>query len=235
MSDATAGAEHLIRYISFRAAMAAVTAFSISMLFGPFLIRCLSQWKIFENQGKSDSEVLNELGTRRPSVPTMGGVIILLAILVSTLLWGRLDNRFIQLGLLGTLGFGIIGFIDDYIKLVYFDRKGLRAASKFVLQLAISAALTLAIFVLLRNMARPELMHVYAPVGRNLFIDLGFLSGAVFFLFALFLIVGTSNAVNLTDGLDGLAPGCLLIASVAMAVVSYMSGRVDFSKYLNIV
>jgi len=233
IDDAALAADHLIRYISFRAAMAAVTAFVISMLCGPLLIRLLSRRKIFEAQGKSDSDVLNKLDRDRPKIPTMGGAIILLALLISTLLWGRLDNRFIQLGLLGTAGFGIIGFIDDYIKLVYYERKGLRAASKLILQLAISVALTLAIFVLLRNTGRPEMMHVYSPLGRDLFINLGFLGGIGFFLFALLLIVGTSNAVNLTDGLDGLAPGCLLISSVAMAVVCYVAGRIDVSEYLH--
>ncbi|MHC4943357.1 MAG: phospho-N-acetylmuramoyl-pentapeptide-transferase [Planctomycetota bacterium] len=229
------GAFNIFRYISFRAAMAAVTAFAISMIFGPPLIRLLKSKKVYEEQCKTDSDELNERRKDRPAIPTMGGCIILLALLVSTLLWGRLDNRFILLGLLGTVGFGIIGFIDDYIKLMYFDRKGLRTASKFFLQIAVSVALTFAIYVLLRNAGNPEFMHVYSPIGKNLYVNLGFWGGIGFFFFALLLIVGTSNAVNLTDGLDGLAPGCLLIASVAMAVVCYMAGRVDFSQYLHIV
>jgi phospho-N-acetylmuramoyl-pentapeptide-transferase len=220
--------------ISFRAAMAAVIAFALSIYFGPMLIRLLKRQKIIEEKSKSDSAVLNIKSSKRPDIPTMGGSIILLAILGSTLLCGDLGNRYIQLGLLGTVGFGIIGFIDDYIKLMYRDRKGLTSRSKFVLQFAVSAALTFAIWVLMIKKPEPELMHVYSPIGRDLFIDLGFLGGAGFFLFALVLIVGTSNAVNLTDGLDGLAPGCMLITSVAMAVICYLVGRQDFTEYLNI-
>jgi phospho-N-acetylmuramoyl-pentapeptide-transferase len=228
------GAFNIFRYISFRAAMAAVTAFIISILFGPTVIRILKQKNIIEAERKSDSDKLNKLREGRPDIPTMGGCIILLALLVSTLFWGRLDNRFILLGLLGTLGFGIIGFIDDYIKLVYYDQKGLKGGSKFRLQIAVSLALTFAIFVLLKKMDQPEMMRVYLPVGKMLYIGLGFWGGAIFFLVALFVIVGTSNAVNLTDGLDGLAPGCMLITSVAMAVICYVTGRVDFTEYLGI-
>jgi len=235
----------IFRYISFRAAMAAITAFVISILIGPYLIRLLKNKKVIEEECQTESEQLNKLRMKtrqnnvnsesRSSIPTMGGVIILLAILVATLLWGDLENRFIQLGLLGTVGFGIIGFIDDYIKLVYFNRKGLRSKSKFFLQTAISAALTFAIFVLLRRMEQPELMRIYSPIGHDVYLDLGFYGGVIFFFFALFIIVGTSNAVNITDGLDGLAPGCMLITSVAMAVVCYITGRYDFSKYLNVI
>jgi len=225
--------------------MAAITAFVISILIGPYLIRLLKNKKVIEEECQTESEQLNKLRMKtrqnnvnsesRSSIPTMGGVIILLAILVATLLWGDLENRFIQLGLLGTVGFGIIGFIDDYIKLVYFNRKGLRSKSKFFLQTAISAALTFAIFVLLRRMEQPELMRIYSPIGHDVYLDLGFYGGVIFFFFALFIIVGTSNAVNITDGLDGLAPGCMLITSVAMAVVCYITGRYDFSKYLNVI
>ena len=170
----------------------------------------------------------------RSLIPTMGGILILLSILVATLLCGHLENRFIQLGLLGTVGFGIIGFIDDYIKLVYFDRKGLRSKSKFFLQMAVSMALAFAIFVLLRNMGNPALMHISLPVGSELYVNLGILGGVLFYLFALFLIVGTSNAVNITDGLDGLAAGLMLITAGSMAVVCYVTGRVDYTEYLNI-
>jgi len=212
-----------------------VTAFALSMIFGPVLIRLLSRQRVYESQSKTHSDFLNERGRERGAVPTMGGCIILLAILVSTLLWGRLDNRFIVLGILGTLGFGIIGFIDDYIKLMYADRSGLTGSSKLFLQIAVSVALTFAVFVLLRNAGQPEFMRIYSPVGKNYYIDLGFLGGAGFFLFSLLLITGTSNAVNLTDGLDGLAPGCMLITAAAMALVCYAAGRVDYSRYLHIV
>lgn len=229
------GAFNIFQYISFRAAMAAVTAFAISLIIGPSVIQYLKGKKVLEKEGETDSETLNEIRSKRQTVPTMGGIIILVAILASTLLWGRLDNRLIQLGLLGTVGFGIIGFIDDYIKLMYFDRKGLRSLSKFVLQLAISAALTFAVLVLLQRFGEPELMRIYSPIGKNLYIDFSFWGGVGYFFVALFIIVGTSNAVNLTDGLDGLAPGCMLVTSVTMAVICYIVGRPDFSEYLYIV
>lgn len=229
--------EEIFKPISFRAAMAAVTAFLISVLIGPAIIRYLKRKKIIEEEYKTDCDQLNEMRRKKrneETIPTMGGMIILIAILSATLLWGNLDNRFIQLGLLGTVGFGIIGFIDDYIKLVYFDRKGLRSKSKFFLQTAISAALTFAIFVLLRRMNNEELLRVYSPIGRDLFLDLSLWGGVFFFFFALFIIVGTSNAVNITDGVDGLAPGCMLITAVTMAVICYAAGRTDFTEYLNI-
>jgi phospho-N-acetylmuramoyl-pentapeptide-transferase len=228
------GGFNIFGYISFRAAMAAVTAFVLCMLCGPPVIRYLKTRNILEEEGKTDSEVLNRLRETKPRTPTMGGCIILFGILCSTLLWGRLDNRFIQLGILGTLGFGIIGFIDDYIKLVYYNRKGLKSGSKLRMQVAVSLALTFAVFILLKRTGNSEYMRVYLPVGKSLYIDLSFWGGTVFFFFALFVIVGTSNAVNLTDGLDGLAPGLMLITSVAMAVICYVTGRSDFTEYLKI-
>ena len=228
------GALNIFGYISFRAAMAAVTAFTVSMIAGPPVIRFLRSKRVVEDEGKTDSGTLNEIRSGRSSVPTMGGGVLLAAILLSTLLWARLDNRLIQLGLLGTLAFGLIGFVDDYIKLRYYYRKGLEGRSKFKLQMALSFALTLAVFVYLRNSGRPEAFRLYLPVGKGLYLGLGVWGGVFFFLFALFFIVGTSNAVNLTDGMDGLAPGLLLITSSAMAVICYVGGRPDFAAYLKI-
>ncbi len=228
------GAFNIFRYISFRSTMAAITAFLISVLIGPYLIRLLKRKGIIEKQCATGSEKLDEMRKSKPVVPTMGGGMILLAILVSALLWGRLDNRFIQLGILGTIAFGIIGFIDDYIKLVYPHRKGLRSAAKFSLQFAVSFSLALAVLVYFDRMGDPGLFRLYIPIGKELFISLGLFGGVGLFLFALLMIIGTSNAVNLTDGLDGLAAGLMLITTVAMAVVCYITGRNDFSEYLRI-
>jgi phospho-N-acetylmuramoyl-pentapeptide-transferase len=214
--------------------MAALTAFVICFLIGPRLIALLQRKGVKEKAWKSDSEKLSDLHRHKDQVPTMGGIIILIAILVSSALWGRLDNTFIQLGLLCTVGFGIVGMIDDFIKLTYEDRAGLSKRRKFLFQFALSAALSFAIFRLLVAASGPESMNLYFPFFKNLVLDLSILGGIFAFLITLFLIVGFSNAVNLTDGLDGLAVGCVLIASSAMAVICYLVGRVDYAAYLNL-
>jgi len=226
---------NVFRYISFRAAMAAVTAFLICMVIGPWIITFLDRKGIREDTSKSDSEELKNLHDHKSRVPTMGGLIILAAILGASILWGRLDNTFIQLGLLCTLGFGFVGCVDDLIKLKYVDEHGLSVRRKFLLQLVLSAALSLAIFHLLVKASGPESLKLYFPFFKDLVLDLSLLGGAGAFLVTLLMIVGFSNAVNLTDGLDGLAAGCVLIASAAMAIVCYLVGRVDSAAYLNLV
>ncbi len=214
--------------------MAAVTAFIVCFLIGPLIISFLKKKNVHENSDKSDSEELNVLHRDKTNIPTMGGFIILLAILVSAVLWGRLDNVLIQLGLLCTVGFGIIGFIDDFVKLSYVDKKGISKKKKFLLQFAISAALSFAVFRLLLASGGTEYLRLYFPFFKKLVLDLTLFGGVGAFLVTLFIIVGFSNAVNLTDGLDGLATGCVLIVSVAMAVVCYLVGRVDYAEYLQV-
>jgi phospho-N-acetylmuramoyl-pentapeptide-transferase len=225
---------NVFRYVSFRTAMAAVTAFVICLLIGPRVIAFLQKKDVKEKAWKSDSEKLSDMHRHKQQVPTMGGVIILVAILISSFLWGRLDNTFIQLSLLCTVGFGIVGLIDDFIKLTYEDRQGLSKRRKFLLQFALSAALSFAIFRLLVAASGPESMNLYFPFFKNLVLDLSIVGGVGAFILTLMVIVGFSNAVNLTDGLDGLAAGCVLIASSAMAVICYLVGRVDYSAYLNL-
>jgi phospho-N-acetylmuramoyl-pentapeptide-transferase len=225
---------NVFQYASFRAAVAALVAFFVCLLIGPKIIEKLRKAGARENTTKSDSEELNRLHQDKNQIPTMGGVMIVLAILVSSILCGRPDNTFIQLGILCTVGFGIVGFIDDYIKLRYVGRKGLSKKRKFILQIALSAALSFAVFRLLVAATGPEALNLYFPFFKNLVFDLSFFGGVTAFLITLFVIVGFSNAVNLTDGLDGLAPGCVLIASAAMAVVCYLVGDPVIADYLNI-
>lgn len=223
---------NLFRYVTFRAAMAAVTAFVICLVVGPRIIRMLEKADIREKTGKSDSPELNILHRKKGNVPTMGGIIILAAILVSSFLWGRLDNPYLLLGCLCAMGFGIIGLIDDYIKLTEPDKKGLTKTRKLVLQMAISAALAFAVFRFLLASGRPEYLNLYFPFFKNLVLDLSFLGGVGALAITFLVIVFFSNAVNITDGQDGLASGCVLIASGAMAVVCYIVSRQDYSEYL---
>jgi len=223
---------NLFRYVTFRAAMAAVTAFVICLVVGPYVIRMLKKAGIKEATGKSDSAELNTLHGTKGNVPTMGGIIILAAILISSLLWGRIDNPYLQLGLLCTVGFGIIGFIDDYIKLTEPDKKGLTKTRKLVLQMAISAALAFAVFRCLLATGKPEYLNLYFPFFKDLVLDLSFLGGVGALVITFLVIVFFSNAVNITDGQDGLASGCVVITAAAMAVVCYVVSRQDYADYL---
>ncbi len=225
---------NVFRYVSFRAAMAAVVAFAICLFVGPRIIAFLKKREIKEKASKSDSPELAGMHRHKETIPTMGGFIILIAIIGASLICGRLDNIFIQLGMLCTVGFGIVGFIDDFIKLTYAERHGLKARRKFFLQFALSAALSFAIFRFLVAATGPDAFNLYFPFFKNLVLDLSVIGGVGAFLVTLFVIVGFSNAVNLTDGLDGLAAGCVLIASVAMAVVCYLVGNVNYAEYLNL-
>lgn len=214
---------NLFRYLTFRAAMAAITAFVFSLILGPPIIRMLKRLKIGEKIRKEDSARLYELHSKKQDTPTMGGILILAVIILSTLLWADLFNKYIILGIFTTLWLGITGFIDDYLKQVKKKSKGLTAAAKFTSQIVLGLILGLILFLDPANHTRLDV-----PFLKDVSLELG----VCYILFVIIVITGSSNAVNLTDGLDGLAIGCVIMVAVAFSVLSYVSGNIKFSNYL---
>ncbi|MCD5390678.1 phospho-N-acetylmuramoyl-pentapeptide-transferase [candidate division NPL-UPA2 bacterium] len=220
---------NVLRYITFRAALAAVTALFLSLILGPLVIRKLSKFKVGERIGKEACPELRALHRDKEGTPTMGGVLILLSLLLSTLLWTDLSNRFILLILGSTVWLGILGFIDDRIKLAEERSGGLRVATKLTGQLGLG--LLIGLYLYYHPLHLEHGTEIAFPFFKNLFLPLGWL----YIPFVMLVIVATSNAVNLTDGLDGLAIGCVAVAAAAYAGISYVSGHIGFSEHLNIV
>jgi phospho-N-acetylmuramoyl-pentapeptide-transferase len=215
---------NMLGYISFRASSAAITAILIAFIFGKPIIGFLSRLS-FSEVIRSDgpSSHLKKQGT-----PTMGGLLIHLSVLIPTLLWADLSNRFIQLVIMATVWMGVIGFLDDYHKIKKRDKKGISPRAKLLAQSALGLVVGALIFY---HPVNPELSGAtIVPFFKSLSINLG----VFYILFAMLVINGTSNAVNLTDGLDGLATGLMSIVAGALAIIAYIAGRIDFSSYLNI-
>jgi len=212
---------NVFRYITFRAAMAALLALLLSLLLGPLLIRWLTAKQIGQQiRDDGPSSHSTKAGT-----PTMGGTLIILALVLSTLFLADVANRYVLLALFVTVGFGAVGFVDDYLKLTRKNSKGLSARSKLLAQFAVA----LAGAVVLYNFPRFS-TEITVPFVKNIRLDLGY--GYV--LFAMLVIVGASNAVNLTDGLDGLAIGPVMIAAGSFAAIAYLTGHLNFAEYLQI-
>lgn len=221
----------LFQYLTFRAAAAAITALIISFVFGPKIIRILKRKQIGE-QAKSE---LQKVGNHslKAGTPTMGGLIVLSSILIPTLLWANITNWFIILILLTTAWLGAVGFLDDYLKVIKKLPKGLIGRYKIVGQVSIGLILGGVIYFY------PELFsssfHYFktqttVPFEKNLNFDFG-----IFYIpVIIFILTAVSNAVNLTDGLDGLSIGTVGIVSLAFAVIAYISGNSIFAGYLNI-
>lgn len=215
----------VFRFITFRAAAAAITALLISWFVGPRIIRLLQRRQI----GEAAKLEAPETHRIKAGTPTMGGLIVLAAILVPVLLWGQLHNTYVWLILTATVLLGGVGFLDDYLKVVKKYPKGLIGEYKIVGQVVVGLLVGGVLYF------SPE-FHGYnsvttVPFFKNLTLDF-----AVFYIpVIIFVITATSNAVNLTDGLDGLAIGTISIAFIAIALIAYASGRVDFSNYLNII
>ena len=216
---------NLFRYISFRTFGAVLTAFFISFLFGDRFIEWLKRKQTDGQPIRSDgpeSHLITKAGT-----PTMGGLLILSSIAVSTLLWGHLRNWYLWIVLLTTLLFGAIGMYDDYLKLAQKNHKGLSGKKKITLQLTLSLIATCCIVWL-----QPSdiATGVAVPFFKNTLISLGY----GFILFGMLVIVGASNAVNLTDGLDGLAIGPVMISTAVFCIITYIVGNHVFAKYLHL-
>ncbi|MDM7273321.1 phospho-N-acetylmuramoyl-pentapeptide-transferase [Sulfurihydrogenibium azorense] len=210
---------NIFKYITFRGFYALLTAFFISLILGPYIIERL---KVFQNkQGGYVRQDTPDWHQIKKHTPTMGGVLILLSVLFTSLLWCRLDNVYIWLLMFTFLSFGLIGFLDDYKKIK--DKKGLSSKAKFLMQLVSATLISVVLYLY------PKFNTVlYFPFFKNLSLDLG-----IFYIpLMIFIIVGASNAVNLTDGLDGLAIGPSLISVSTFAVFAYISGNIVLSKYL---
>jgi phospho-N-acetylmuramoyl-pentapeptide-transferase len=217
------GSFNLFSYVTFRGLMAALTALVISLWAGPAVIRWLTRLKVGQAVRTDGPQThLVKSGT-----PTMGGVLILLSVIVSALLWSDWDSRYAWLLIVMTLGFGAIGFVDDYKKVVYKDPKGLASRWKYFWQSVLGLVAAYLMFQWAYLPAHTELL---IPFAKTLVFELG----PWFVLMAYFVIVGTSNAVNLTDGLDGLAIMPAVLVSAALSVFAYLSGHAVFADYLNI-
>jgi phospho-N-acetylmuramoyl-pentapeptide-transferase len=219
---------NLFNYISFRAAGATVTALLLAFLVGPPVIRRLRARKVGQVvRAEGPASHQSKRGT-----PTMGGLIILLATIVPTLLWAPLSNRFVVVAMLSTLWMGCIGFLDDYLKIVQGKSRGLVARWKLAGQC--SFGLLLGLFLMFNPVVPSETIPATAttlPFFKYLVITF---APWLFVVFVTVVITGSSNAVNLTDGLDGLATGLAGIAAAAFAVFAYLFGRVDVTTYLNV-
>jgi phospho-N-acetylmuramoyl-pentapeptide-transferase len=214
---------HVFRYLTLRAILGVLTALALSLMIGRPLIRWLSTYKI--------GQTVRDDGPRshfsKAGTPTMGGTLILVAIAVSTLLWADLSNRYVWVVLITTLAFGAIGLVDDYKKLVLRDPRGLPGRWKYLWQTV--AGLTAAAFLYF-TATTPHETELLVPYLKDVAIQLG----PLFILFAYFVIVGASNAVNLTDGLDGLAVLPTVMVAGGLGIMVYAAGNVEIASYLKI-
>ena len=229
----------IFRYVTFRTAFASLTALFMGLIIGPAIIRQLREFQI----GQYIREEGPKAHQRKAGTPTMGGVLIVIAIVVPTLLWSDLSNPYVWMATMSTLAFGAIGFADDYIKVVRRRNLGLTGRSKLLLQFLTAAAV--AVSLVFMTATRQYSTHLMVPffkqfrpdlVIENLrhFPHIWWLAFTPFVIFVMLVLVGASNAVNLTDGLDGLAIGCTVIAAGALTVLTYLSGHAVFSEYLEL-
>jgi phospho-N-acetylmuramoyl-pentapeptide-transferase len=218
--------EHIVfnvfRYLTFRSFVALITALVISLVVGPWLIGRLRR---MQQGGDTIREDTPERHRGKKGTPTMGGLIILMALLGSTVLWANLTNRYVWVAILATLGFGLIGYLDDSAKLR--KRKGLSARAKFGLQAILAFGLVQIVFWQPPGNWAPVLA---IPFLKGWLIDLGWF----WIPFAMLVIIGASNAVNLTDGLDGLAVGPIIMAAGAFGIIAYLTGNFRAADYLRI-
>ena len=213
----------VFQYLTLRAILGALTALIISFIVGPGMIRKLSRKKIGQTIRDDGPESHHE----KAGTPTMGGTLILIAISISTLLWADLGNRYVWVVLLVTLGHGVIGFIDDYRKVMQGNTDGLSAKAKLFWQSVIALSAGIFLYV---NAELPAETQFIVPFFKNVMIEMSWM----YIVVTYFVIVGTSNAVNLTDGLDGLAIMPTVMVAAALGIFAYLSGHVNFSEYLAI-
>lgn len=212
---------YVFRYITFRTIYATITALLISFIIGPWLIAALQRMQI----GQSIRKVGPESHFVKEGTPTMGGALILAAIIFPTLLWADLSNLYIWVTLLVTTGYGAIGFIDDYLKVVRKNSDGISARQKMFWQILVALVAAVLLFY-----SEGFETHLSVPFFKNVTPDLG-----IFYIpFAVLVMVGASNAVNLTDGLDGLAIGPMIIAAATFLLLAYLAGNARLSDYLQI-
>ena len=213
---------NVFRYLTFRSAYAAVTALLIAFLLGPWMIGKLRVLK-FGQTVRSDGP---ESHLAKSGTPTMGGLLIILAVSIGVLLWSDLSNVYTLITLAALLGFGAIGFADDWLKIKRRNSDGISAGVKFWAQVIVGSAVAIAIWL----QGNPDSTKLYLPFFKFPVIDLGM----AWIPIAVVYVVYWSNAVNLSDGLDGLATGLVIIALIAFSILTYLSGRADWSSYLSI-
>ena len=216
---------NLFRYLTFRAGGAVVTALFVSFVFGPATIRWLKAKQGYGQPIRSDGpkgHLVTKQGT-----PTMGGVLMLMGIGIATLLWADLNNRYIWVALFVTLGYGAVGFADDYLKVTKRSSGGLPGKPKLVLEIAIAGLAAYAVTIIGEGPAAHGLM---LPFFKEAMLDLGILYIPV----AVFVVVGAANSVNLTDGLDGLAIVPVMLAAGTFIIISYLIGNLVFANYLQV-
>lgn len=229
----------IFSYITFRTAFASLTALFMGMIVGPAIIRQLREFQI----GQYIREEGPAAHQKKAGTPTMGGVLIVVAIVVPTLLWADLTNRYIWMAVLSTLAFAAIGFSDDYLKIVHHRNLGLTGRSKLGLQIAVS--FTIAVVLVAMQATGQYSTHLMVPFIKRFRPDLAIeallqsphlwvIAFLPFICFVVLVIVGSSNAVNLTDGLDGLAIGCTIVAAAALTVLTYVSGHARLAEYLEL-
>ncbi|MGE0846757.1 MAG: phospho-N-acetylmuramoyl-pentapeptide-transferase [Flavobacteriaceae bacterium] len=216
---------NVFRYITFRAGAATVTAALIVFLFGPWMIR---QLRVRQGKGQPirDDGPVGHLLTKQ-GTPTMGGLMILASFVATSLLWGNLSSAYVWVVLLVTIGFGLIGFYDDYLKVTRSTHKGFSSRMRLLLEAAIAG---LAVFCIMRLGQPPLSSGLTFPFFKDLVLQMGWF----FIPFGAFVIVGAGNAVNLTDGLDGLAIVPVMIAAATFGTISYLAGNAIFADYLQI-
>ncbi len=227
----------LFGYISFRMAMAALTAFALSLWWGKLVIAWLQRRGVRENVASAPHVELVRMAEKagKGRTPTMGGSFLVAALLVSVLLWARLDNLHVVLGVLLVAGMAAVGFVDDFQKLTVPGRRGLSSRAK-LLGLSLVTLFALGAFVWYAKItARASMLDLYPPFFKDAVVPLaswGAAGVALFLVFEWFVVVGSANAVNITDGLDGLAAGCTIISSAALLLFCYVTGRADWTDYL---
>ena len=214
---------NLFRYITFRAAMAALTAFVLSLIFGPVLIKKLKSLKVNEKINKADSGKLDEKHRHKQGTPTMGGILILATVVISTLLWADVSSRCIWIVLFSTVWLGVTGFIDDYLKQIKKKAGGLAPSVKLTSQIVLG--LILGVMLIIYNQYNVKLEIPFLK-------EINFNLDGLYILFVILVITASSNAVNLTDGLDGLAIGIVVMVGIAFSILCYVSGNINLSRYL---
>ncbi len=213
----------VFQYLTFRTMVSVVTALAMALVLGPIMIAKLAYYQIGQTVRADGPEShFSKAGT-----PTMGGALIVVTIVATTLMWGDLDSRYVWIALLVTLAFGVIGWVDDYLKISQANSRGLPARWKYFWQ---SVAGLAAAFVLYDTATSPAETALIVPFLKEIAIPLG----GFYIVLSYFVIVGTSNAVNLTDGLDGLAILPTVMVGAALGLIAYLSGHLEFSRYLQI-
>jgi phospho-N-acetylmuramoyl-pentapeptide-transferase len=229
----------LVGYISFRVAMAALSAFALALLLGGPTIRWLKAHRVREDVTKTDAPELAKMAasTGKDETPTMGGSFLVAALIGSVLLWARLDVIHVVLGILLVCGLAAVGFVDDYKKLTIPGCKGLSATAKMVGLSAVTLGVLAAFAWYAKMSGRGTVLNLFPPFFKNAVIPLaswGLVGVALFLAFQWFVVVGSANAVNIADGMDGLATGCMIISGLALLIFCYITGRPDWTSYLAI-